>query len=246
MSGKNKYVQMIFNINDSDNAYTKMQQRQYDLEAANWSVQNRDPVVGSFDAHNAWSDYDNFLFKGIATTDKLALDFACGPGRNIVKFNSQFQRIDGADISDFNLKNAIKWCEYNEVSTPNLYKTNGYNLQEIKNEIYDVVFSTIAMQHICVYDIRYGLMSEFFRVLKPGGMVCIQMGYGNGHPSTVGYYENKYDATLTNSGLDTRVNSPDELRTDLEAIGFKSFDYDIRPTGPGDSHENWIFFRATK
>ena len=33
-------------------------------------------------------------------------------------------------------------------------------------------------------------------------------------------------------------------RKDLEKIGFKSFEYWIRPTGPGCRHENWIYFTA--
>jgi hypothetical protein len=38
-----------------------MQKRQYENEANQWSANNRDPVVGSFDAHNAWEDY-KYLF----------------------------------------------------------------------------------------------------------------------------------------------------------------------------------------
>lgn len=231
---------------DPDNKYSKMQQRQYNGDASVWSVDHRDPVVGSFDQHNIWEDYDNFLFKSVITQDKVALDFGCGPGRNIVKFSSIFQRIDGADISDINLSNAAIWCQHNNVAVPNLYKNNGVDLSLVPTDTYDVVFSTICLQHICVHDIRFNLMKEFYRVLKSGGSVCLQMGFGRGHPCTVGYLENYYDATSTNSGFDTRVDSPDELKTDLESIGFHSFDFDIRPTGPGDSHGNWIFFRAVK
>jgi hypothetical protein len=45
---------------------------------------------------------------------------------------------------------------------------------------------------------------------------------------------------------DTRIESPNEIKSDLEKIGFSNFDYDIRPVGPGDSHSSWIFFRAKK
>lgn len=232
---------------EQDNKYSKMQQKQYDTEASVWSIENRDPVVGSFDQHNKWDDYDNYLFKSIqSTTDKVALDFGCGPGRNIVKFSERFKRIDGADISDINLKNAVQWCQYNNVKVPLFYKNNGMDLQAIVSEVYDVVFSTICLQHICVHDIRFNLMKEFYRILKPGGAICLQMGFGVGHPFTVGYFENHYEATATNSGCDTRVDSPDELKSDLEKIGFHSFEYDIRPVGPGDCHGNWIFFRAFK
>lgn len=229
-----------------NNKYSQMQQNQYDAEASIWTPENRDPVVGSFDAHNDWADYDVFLFKNIITTDKIALDFGCGPGRNIVKFANRFQRIDGADISDLNLRNASIWCKINNTPVPNLFKNNGSDLGLVPSDTYDIVFSTICLQHICVHDIRISLMKEFHRVLKPGGSLCLQMGFGNNHPKTVSYFDNNYDAEFTNSGCDTRIDSPDEPKSDLEKIGFHSFDYDIRPVGPGDHHSNWIFFRAIK
>jgi hypothetical protein len=46
--------------------------------------------------------------------------------------------------------------------------------------------------------------------------------------------------------MDTRVESPDELKNDLEQIGFNNFKYYITETGPGDGHPNWIFFNAKK
>lgn len=228
------------------NKYSDMQQNQYDQEASKWSLSNRDPVVGSFDQHNNWSDYDHYLFKSVEVSGKHALEFGCGPGRNIVKFSSSFKQIDGVDISSLNLENAKLWCESNNVKPGNLYKNNGIDLSEIGSNIYDIVFSTICMQHICVHSVRVGLMKEFFRVLKSGGHFCAQMGYGTAHPRSVDYYDDYYDATMTNGGCDTRVTDPDQLKGDLEAIGFTEFDYDIRPVGPGDGHSNWIFFRAKK
>jgi ubiquinone/menaquinone biosynthesis C-methylase UbiE len=233
---------------DPKNKYTKMQQDQYDNDAIPWTTENRNPVVGMFDEHNSWPDYDTFLFKGTGTQGKIALDFGCGPGRNIVKFANQFSRIDGTDISDLNLINADKWVGKNKIPfASKLYKTNGVDLSLIDSDVYDIVFSTICLQHICVHDIRFSLMKEFFRVLKPGGKLCLQMGYGKGHhPRTVGYYDNFYDAPGTNSFYDTRVDSHSELESDLTKIGFQNFDFDLRPPGPGDSHANWIFFRADK
>lgn len=231
----------------SKEKYAKMQQDQYDHEASLWSLSWRDPVVGSFDQHNQWKDYDEYLFKDIETNGKVALDFGCGPGRCIVQYANKFERIDGVDISQINLDKAKIWFEKNQLKTvPKLYVNNGIDLSNIENNIYDVVFSTIAMQHICVHETRYSLLSEFHRVLKPGGSICIQMGFGPNHPRSVGYYENYYDAPATNSGMDTRVENPEELKQDLEKIGFNNFQYDIRPVGPGDHHDNWIFFRATK
>jgi ubiquinone/menaquinone biosynthesis C-methylase UbiE len=229
-----------------NNKYTKMQQNQYDQEANNWTIDHRDPVVGAFDAHNTWDDYDNFLFKNVETTNKIALDFGCGPGRNIVKFTDKFQRIDGVDISETNLKNAAIWCKHNSITVPNLFKTNGVDLQNITSNCYDIVLSTIVLQHICVHEIRFNFLKEFYRVLKPGGTICLQMGFGPDHPRSVDYFDNNYNALGTNSGCDTRVNDSSQIDLDLNQIGFNNFEYDIRPVGPGDIHSNWIFFRASK
>lgn len=232
----------------SNNKYTQMQQAQYDTEASKWTTQDRDHVVGSFDKHNQWSDYDIYLFKDLDTKDMVALDFGCGPGRNIVRFANRFKQIDGADISQINLDNAQKWIEHNNVKINHqLYKNNGVDLSAIDADKYDVVYSTICMQHICVHEIRFSLLSEFFRVLKSGGHICIQMGFGpNPTRKTADYFENYYDAQGTNSRYDVRIDDPTQVETDLAKIGFKDFRFDIRPMGPGDGHANWIFFRATK
>lgn len=232
----------------SKEKYAKMQKTQYDATAVSWSLTEKDHVVGGFDFHNNWKDYDDYLFKNIDTTGKIALDFGCGPGRNIVKFADRFQRIDGVDISQVNLDKAQIWIGANPIPfVPNLFMNNGMDLSCITTDnYYDVAFSTICFQHICVHETRFSILKEFYRVLKVGGSVCVQMGYGPKHPRSVDYFENFYDAVETNSGMDTRVESPDQLKEDLEKIGFTNFQYDIRPVGPGDHHDNWIFFRATK
>lgn len=230
-----------------ENSYTQMQRRFYIEEASKWSPTNRDPVVGSFDAHNAHADYD-LLFEGLDTQGKVALDFGCGPGRNLVKFANLFARIDGADIALENLIHARKWCELNSVTTPRLYKTNGVDLGDVPDTYYDFVFSTICLQHIPVHEIRLNLFREFFRVLKPGGWFTAQMGYGETtDPRGVDYYANKYDAQLTNGMCDVNVTNVTQLLQDLMIdLDFVNFLARIRPTGPGDWHPQWVFFRAQK
>jgi ubiquinone/menaquinone biosynthesis C-methylase UbiE len=229
------------------NRYTQMQQKQYDAEAKTWSIENPDPVVGYFHQHNAWKDYEDYLFKntGELTT---ALDFACGPGRNIVRFADKFQQIDGVDISQVNLDNAKKYFAHAGLTkfTPKLWKSDGVGIRVVPSSSYPLIFSTIAMQHICVHEIRFQLWTDMFRVLKPGGMISFQMGFGPNHIRSVGYFENNYNAMYTNSGCDTRVENPGDLKFDLEKVGFVDFKHYIRPVGPGDLHDQWIFFSAKK
>ena len=231
-----------------DNGYTQMQSAFYEDCANLWSPDNRDPVVGSFDAHNAWPDYE-YLWRDLGgdLSPLTVLDFGCGPGRNIAKYGSRFARLDGVDISRRNLINARIWLQRANYPRPAyLMQCNGVDLDVIADTCYDVVMSTICFQHICVHSLRLNYLHDFFRILKPGGLLTMQMGFGTPSPDTVGYHEDYFAATSTNRGCDVAVASPDQLEHDLRAVGFRGFRHYIRPVGPGDIHPAWIFFSARK
>lgn len=234
--------------------YAKMQREFYDIEAQYWSLENKNPVVGSYDDHNNWSDYDKYLFKNIDTKNMVALDFGTGPGRNIVKFRNNFKKIDGVDISKINLEKAKQHLESEQIFSSKLYLTNGYDLKGISSNKYDMVFSTITFQHICSHKIRFSLFKEIFRILKVGGHFSCQMGFGGitlkeGQVVTSGvnYFDNYYTAEGTNGFMDVNVLDENNLKLDLiKKIGFKDYISDIRPVGPSDKHKNWIYFQVKK
>jgi SAM-dependent methyltransferase len=231
---------------EKENKYTAMQLKQYNEEAEKWQLDNRDPVIGNWEQNNNRDDYD-LLFDGIDISTKVGLDFGCGPGRNLVRFGKDFRRLDGVDISPICLEKAKEHLrgEGFEPNDRNLYLCNGVDLAEIPSDTYDVVMSVITLQHICVREIRFNYMCEFHRVLKQGGILTAQMGFGKrdgGHD----YYANSYDATGTNGWDDVMVTDPDQLARDLHMIGFNEFTFQIVPPGGGDVHDNWIYFRATK
>lgn len=239
---------MVETVDLSSNPYTQMQINHYEHDATSWSPENRNPVVGSFDAHNSWPDYE-LLFRDLTREQMLnmdALDFACGPGRNLVKYSKQFRSLDGVDLAKANLEKAEIWLTKNFLPVPKLWLCNGVDLKNIPSDSYDFVMSTIALQHICVHEIRLSYFKEFFRVLRPGGVLSFQMGFGANRPGAVPYHANYYQAQGTNSHCDTTIENPDQPKADLESIGFSKYDFMIRPTGPGDSHQNWIFIRAVK
>ncbi len=228
--------------------YLSMQNEYYDEYAIQWSLSFRDPVVGSYDAHNSWPDYDTFLFKDFDTNGLVALEYGCGPGRNLVKFSDRFARIDGVDISDVNIDKAKINLEHNGIHDSNLYVTSGDNLSMVEDNVYDVVFAVICFQHICSHEIRFNILEDIYRVLKPGGKLCFQMGYGGkeGIP-TAGYFDDIFDAASTNGHADVSITDESDIQKDLiEKIGYINYRSDIRETGPGDNHRNWIWVQVEK
>lgn len=228
--------------------YLMMQKNQYEVDASRWALDNRDPVVGSYDGHNACLDYDTLLFKDFDTTGKVALEYGCGPARNLIRYHDRFERIDGVDIAQTNLDKAKINLAHHGITNYNLYQCDGDNIPT-DDKSYDVVFSVICLQHICCHSIRYSIMNDVRRVLKPKGYFCFQMGFG-GRPTALGpsagYYDNVYDAKGTNSLHDVVIDNEDCLKIDLTKIGFKNYKSDIRPQGPGDAHKNWIWVQVQK
>jgi len=213
-------------------------------EASRWSLQNKNPLVGWYNEHMADEKEGKLLFRGVQThIGSHALEYGCGPGRNIIKFKDWFGRIDGVDISSEILAKLPANLAESQVQVPNLYHTNGHSLSMINSSIYNVVFSIICMQHIGCRDWRLELYREIHRVLVPGGYFCFQMGFGPGHPISVDYFHN-YDETDT-SHRDTRVEDVEVLKKDLEDQGFVGFDYVL--TEPcHDVHPQWIWVRVQK
>jgi hypothetical protein len=74
------------------------------------------------------------------------------------------------------------------------------------------------------------------------------MGYGGkGEIPVAGYYDNNYDARSTNGHSDVSIVDEQDLKEDLmNKIGFINYKSDIRDTGPGDNHKNWIWVQVQK
>jgi ubiquinone/menaquinone biosynthesis C-methylase UbiE len=225
-----------------ENQYTNMQKGMYHGGTSN------------HEEHNSNEDYWNILLGDLKNKEnwdgKTALDFACGKGRNVTNMLNlcDWGRVDGIDLSTGNI-------DYNKETyrnqNSNWYANNGVDVSELKDEEYDFIMSTIALQHIPVYDIRKSLITDLFRTLKSGGVFSFQMGYGkdlidvNGRPRS-SYFDNSYDASQTNGEYDVRVQNEEDLIKDMESIGFKNVTIEIRDSWSDIGHPQWIYVRCEK
>ena len=167
---------------------------------------------------------------------------------------------------------AVRWSQENDTfdvecpTTPytKLYVSSGLDCGSAPSNHYDLVFSTIVLQHICVHSIRYSIMTDVHRILAPNGIFSFQMGFDGKpeeqmplgkswlptHPPKIEkqalYYDNNTDASATNSDADVRVTDPQEVIADLEKIGFRDVTYKITYSWQDNAHEYWIWFQARK
>jgi ubiquinone/menaquinone biosynthesis C-methylase UbiE len=226
---------------NKENKYTQMQKAQYA------------PGTNNHENHNANSNYWDILLSDLKDKEnwdgKIALDFACGKGRNVTNmFNlCDWTRVDGIDISTGNID--YNKTEYVNQSS-NWYCNNGTDVSQLNDNEYDFIMSTIALQHIPVYDIRKSLITDLLRTLKPGGLFSFQLGYGEGLESPIGprvsYFENYYDAPGTNSMCDVRVHTEEEVINDLIEIGFINITTEVRESYDDSGHPQWIYIKCYK
>ena len=225
---------------NSNNQYTNMQKGAYAAGTSNHLEHNDNP--------NYWDILLSDLKDKSKWDGKVGLDFACGKGRNVTNMLSlcDWERVDGVDISSAN----IQYCNntYKEQNS-NWYCNNGVDVSDLKDNEYDFIMSTIALQHIPVYDIRKSLITDLLRTLKPNGLFSFQMGYGEQikeGESRYGYYENRYNVTGTNSYHDVRVQSESEIIEDLTKIGFVNIETYVKDTFSDSGHPQWIYVKAYK
>ena len=199
------------------------------------------------------------------TSDKAALDFACGPGRMVPRLSKFFARVDGVDISKV-LVSAAQ--ERNPAS--NFWVSRGDDLGDAPKSSYDFIYSTVALQHIAVHSVRMNILKNMTAVLKPGGCVTLQYAFNWRFPQsrilnneqrdgqrTVVYadesrharwHEDRVEATSTNSGCDVGIGREDIPRVIadfgqyFDNVQHWFFDYTHCSRGPesiGDTGGYW-------
>lgn len=106
-----------------------------------------------------------------------ALDFGCGVGRLSQALAKHFDEVHGVDISPSMLEHANR---FNQFGTKCAYHLNGASdLRIFPDGSFDFVYTAIVLQHMQP-QYQKGYITEFFRVLKPGGVIEFQVISGKG------------------------------------------------------------------
>jgi len=104
-------------------------------------------------------------------TYRKALDFGCGVGRLTQALPEYFDEVCGVDISP----SMIKLAEYNlKGERCKFYMNYGENLKIFRDNQFDLIYSSLTMQHIHPRYYR-GYFSEFLRTLSSRGLLIFDL-----------------------------------------------------------------------
>ena len=227
-----------------------MQKKEYSRYTKSFD-DSKDLCVGNFDVHEAYP-YEEYLLQHYKGKSGVALDFACGMGRMMKRMLNHFDVVDGVDINEKNINYVVKYLSGAGISEQrySTFVSNGYGVSGL-DKSYDFIYSTIALQHICVYDVRRKIFEDLFAALKDGGSCCFQLGFGwnnNTH-----WFDNNYVSRTTNGAGDVSIPNSDHLdaiKNDFKKIGFKDIKYDFKisphPEHGDKYHPIWIFIHMKK
>jgi SAM-dependent methyltransferase len=105
------------------------------------------------------------------------LEIGCGIGRMTHGFAELFGTVDAIDVSPEMISQAI---EHQGASKNIVFReTNGIDLGQFMDDVFDFVFSFIVFQHIPAKKVIFSYIHEGARVLRPGGVFRFQV---NGLP----------------------------------------------------------------
>jgi SAM-dependent methyltransferase len=195
--------------------------------------------------------YGPVIFNKAKFYGTSALDFACGTGRNIGNLHNLkiFNQIVGCDISK---GNTLAAEEKLRAAFPNgnfdFFTNDGISVPQDKGK-FKFIFSTIALQHIPVREIRNKIFKDLHDILEEDGLFSFQMAFRlnktKSKKGSIGYFRNLTGALSTNGRRDVRVEDPKHLINDLKSVGFNHINYFITESWE-DSHSNWIWIHASK
>lgn len=211
--------------------------------------------AGMTDSGNAADDacaeetakaFEPWLLGGVRLhPEATLLDYGCGPGDLILALGPRVAQVDGADLAPETTAVAHRRSAASGL-TSRIWVTAGDGLPPGLDEQYDAAYSTRCLQHVAVRAIRQRILASLFAALRPGGVLCIQMGYGPVDGPAVVYDTDDLTAAQDPDDVQVEVRHPAEIAADLKAIGFTDPWFALTAPGGRDRQGAWIFVRARK
>jgi SAM-dependent methyltransferase len=110
---------------------------------------------------------------GLPERHERALDFGCGAGRLTRALAERFAEVVGVDIAAGMLEEARRVNA--DVPACRFILNDAPDLAQFDADSFDLVYSSIVLQHIDDAPTIRSYVSEFVRVLRPGGLVAFQL-----------------------------------------------------------------------
>jgi SAM-dependent methyltransferase len=104
---------------------------------------------------------------------RAALDFGCGVGRLTRALAGHFERCVGVDISDSMISKAREL--HGEWPTCRFLLNVSGDLRAFEENSFDLVYSSIVLQHLPNTQLIESYIAEFIRVLTAGGLLVFQL-----------------------------------------------------------------------
>jgi 2-polyprenyl-3-methyl-5-hydroxy-6-metoxy-1,4-benzoquinol methylase len=181
-------------------------------------------IVDNHQQHNTDPEYWAMLLGPIKFNPehwkgKKAFDFGCGCGRNLKNLLdlAEWDSVYGCDISKQNADYAKQWTEGYYPGKVHTWESMGADIQPCEENSFDFIMSHIVMQHISNYSVRYSILTDMYKCLKPEGLVSLH--YLDMTISSK-YYED------SDAYQNCVVENPQYLIDDFKKIGFKDITCD--------------------
>jgi SAM-dependent methyltransferase len=138
----------------------------WDALASEPDVYVGDPARGRMETESL------FARLGADPRGGTCVEVGCGPGRMTAVLAERFDRVIGVDVSPAMLEQA-------RVNVPDprveFRAVSGERLDTVEDAVADVVVCYLVLQHLASRDVVLSYLSEFARVLAPGGEALIQL-----------------------------------------------------------------------
>lgn len=147
---------------------------------------------------------------GVGPPHGRALDFGCGIGRLSFALADRFDEVVGVDISGPMVDEARRRNPAGDRCQFHLY--DGVDLAMFADGSFGAVVSLMTLQHVPPASAK-GYLAELVRVLRPGGVLAVQVPSGHRRPEGHAW---RRVARAVRGGLSVAVHRPP--RMDMHAI----------------------------